>query len=120
MFTGFRGSTSLLYMKVHRRGDVNRIDLTVVEQVLPFCIPSGHPELRGKRFGQIGACAADSHQVAVRQVAQRRNDTFPSDVTASNQSPAKRSLRCFVITRTSHNMKLFFLQIPTSSTGCCS
>ena len=66
----------LLAVKVHRRGDINRLDLAVVQKIVNRCIPLTRSVLPRERFGEFVSGAAYSGEIAVFKVAKRRRDTF--------------------------------------------
>src|SRR5438132_2396676 len=84
MFAGRSGGECLARVQMHRRRDVNGINLLVGDQLFPVSIPLSRAEFSRKRLGLVEASATYRKQIAVQQVAQRRCNSLASDVAATD------------------------------------
>lgn len=87
MLARFRGGDRLRCVQAHGRGDVHGIDVRIREQLRRGGIPARCTELSCERFSEFRPTAADRHQPARRQVAQRRGHTLPGNVARPDQPP---------------------------------
>src|SRR6185369_10864788 len=72
---------------MHRRRDVNRIDLVIHQKVVPVRRPPPRAKLTRERVSEFGSCSADCYQLAERRVTQSRSYALSRDVATTNQSP---------------------------------
>ena len=87
------GGNRLRRVKGHRCGDVDALDVSVCDEILPLPVPSPRPHLRREGGRQLAARAGDRNELAVRRLDQRRRHAFTNDVASADQGPAQGRYR---------------------------
>ena len=75
-------------MGIGRRGNIDRIDLGVVDQLLGIVIPAGHPVACGVILGQRPIAAHHRHQRRTRRLLQARPTLYFRHIATADNPPA--------------------------------
>ena len=77
----------LLGVQPNRRRDVDGVDLGIDDQLAPARVPARRADLAREALDQIGACAADGHELRLARIPERAGDALMDDIAGANKAP---------------------------------
>jgi hypothetical protein len=92
----FGGGDCLLGVQMDRRGDVHGLDVSIVQELAPVCVPAGRAEFLRERFREAAPVAGNGDELGRCGVAQRRRHALARNVAGPDKSPPERAHSTYV------------------------